>query len=118
MLLVAAVIGLRVYNAFALLASGEKVDLGGGREMFVACEGSGSPTILLEHGLGSSGAEWQEVQDRLAETNRVCWRSRAGQGFSDPHPGEGSGMSGHGPPPIRPTSSPSSWPPPTSPAPM
>ncbi len=89
-LLVAAVIGLRVYNAFALLASGEKVDLGGGREMFVACEGSGSPTILLEHGLGSSGAEWQEVQDRLAETNRVCWRSRAGQGFSDPHPGEGS----------------------------
>jgi pimeloyl-ACP methyl ester carboxylesterase len=84
-LTVAVVFGLRLHGAFSLLNSGERVDLDG-RLAFVHCRGSGSPTIVLEHGLGSSGVEWRAVQDELAGANRVCWRSRAGMGFSDPIP--------------------------------
>ena len=81
-LVLLGVMGPKVYGAFSLLNRGDEIDFGG-REMFVLCQGSGSPTILLEHGLGSSGTEWQAVQDELAETNLVCARSRAGMGFSD-----------------------------------
>ena len=66
-----------------VLASGENVDIGG-REMFVACHGSGSPTVILEHGLGTTGADFKTVQDTIADTTRVCYTSRAGMGFSDP----------------------------------
>lgn len=79
-------VGPRLFSAFALLRAGEQVDVGG-REIFLHCEGAGSPTVLLEHGLGSNGHGWQTVQGELAEDNRVCWTSRAGVGFSDPAPG-------------------------------
>lgn len=52
--------------------------------MFVVCEGEGSPTIVLEHGLGSTGADWGEVQEALAEDTHVCFYSRAGMLFSGP----------------------------------
>ncbi len=83
--IVGAVLGPRLYNAFSLLQAGEAVDIGG-RELFIHCEGTGSPTVLLEHGLGSNGHEWQAVQNDIAELTRVCWTSRAGMGFSDRAP--------------------------------
>jgi len=81
-------LGLRVYGALSLLASGERVDIGG-RHIFIACSGSGSPTVILEHGLGASGFDWKTVQDTIDDTTRVCYGSRAGMGFSDPAPGDG-----------------------------
>lgn len=80
-----AVLGPRVYRAFSLLNSGHQVDIGG-RELFIRCVGSGRPTVLLEHGLGSNGHEWQPVQELVGESNRTCFVSRAGMGFSDPAP--------------------------------
>ncbi len=80
-----AVLGPRVYEAFSLLNSGEEVDVGG-RTVFIRCSGSGEPTVILEHGLGSNGHEWIDVQERLDDTHRVCFVSRAGMGFSDPAP--------------------------------
>jgi len=81
----AALIVPRVYNAFSLLHSGQQIDVGG-RDMFVRCQGTGAPAIVLEHGLGSSGVEWSDVQQELAEDTRVCFTSRARMGFSDPVP--------------------------------
>jgi len=86
--LVVGALGFRVYGALSLLASGERVDIGG-RHIFIRCSGSGSPTVILEHGLGESGFDWTTVQDTVDETTRVCYTSRAGMGFSDPVPGDG-----------------------------
>jgi pimeloyl-ACP methyl ester carboxylesterase len=48
--------------------------------------GSGSPTIVLEAGLGGDSSGWVFVQPRLAQTTRVCAYDRAGYYFSDPGP--------------------------------
>jgi len=86
--IVVGVIGFRVYNVFVMYNSGELVDVGGGRKIFVSCAGTGSPTVILEHGLDSSGFEWREVQDAIADTTQVCFTSRANMGFSDRIPGD------------------------------
>jgi len=48
--------------------------------------GSGSPTVILESGLGGSAYSWAAVQPRVAEFTRVCSYDRAGLGYSDPGP--------------------------------
>ena len=58
------------------------VDIGG-RKVYVDCEGEGSPTVVIEAGLGDVGRSWVEVQQEVASTTRVCWISRAGLGISD-----------------------------------
>ncbi|HMI88655.1 MAG TPA: alpha/beta hydrolase [Polyangiaceae bacterium] len=48
--------------------------------------GGGSPTIVLEAGLGGDSSSWVFVQPQLAELTRVCSYDRAGYYFSDPGP--------------------------------
>lgn len=48
------------------------------------CIGAGSPTIILEAGLGESSLSWYPVQAKLAQTTQVCVYDRAGLGWSDP----------------------------------
>jgi pimeloyl-ACP methyl ester carboxylesterase len=59
----------------------------GGRSMHLYCTGHGSPTVLLEGGLGDDWLYWQKVQPELAKTTRVCSYDRAGLGWSDLQPG-------------------------------
>jgi pimeloyl-ACP methyl ester carboxylesterase len=54
--------------------------------MRMSCTGSGSPTIILESGLGNDGLIWGGVQPVLAKTTRVCSYDRAGFGWSDALP--------------------------------
>lgn len=61
------------------------VDIGG-RRLNLYCVGSGSPTVVLDTGLGGTTADWSRVQARIAHTTRVCSYDRAGMGFSDPAP--------------------------------
>ena len=61
------------------------VDIGG-RKLNVYCIGKGSPTIILDGGLGSDITEWRYVQPAIAKTTQVCAYDRAGNGFSDPAP--------------------------------
>jgi pimeloyl-ACP methyl ester carboxylesterase len=56
------------------------------RQMNIYCVGKGSPTVVLESGLGWSTVVWHAVQIRLAKSTRVCAYDRAGIGFSDPGP--------------------------------
>ena len=44
----------------------------------------GSPTVLLEAGLGGTSLEWVKVQPAVAQFTRVCSYDRIGYGWSDP----------------------------------
>src|ERR1700742_1926357 len=57
-----------------------------GHRMRIDCTGSGSPTIILDAGLGNDGLIWGGVQPSLAKTTRVCSYDRAGFGWSDALP--------------------------------
>lgn len=57
-----------------------------GHRMRIDCTGSGSPTIVLDAGLGNDGLIWGGVQPALSKTTRVCSYDRAGFGWSDPLP--------------------------------
>ena len=57
-----------------------------GHTMRIDCMGSGSPTIVLDAGLGNDGLIWGGVQPVLARTTRVCSFDRAGFGWSDSVP--------------------------------
>jgi pimeloyl-ACP methyl ester carboxylesterase len=60
------------------------VDVGGGRRMNILCRGSGSPTVILDAGWGSSNFDWGFVLPAVAAFTRVCSFDRPGYGFSDP----------------------------------
>jgi len=65
---------------------GTLVDIGG-RKIQLDCRGSGSPTVVLIHGLDTGGSlSWSAVHDSIAQTTRTCAYSRAGIMWSDPTP--------------------------------
>jgi pimeloyl-ACP methyl ester carboxylesterase len=64
---------------------GRLVDIGGCR-LHIWCSGVGTPTVILETGLGGSSVGWGFVQPAVAEFTRVCSYDRAGMGYSDPGP--------------------------------
>ena len=71
----------------ALAAGHRLVDVGGYR-LDIHCTGSGSPTVVLEPGLGESAtamARW--IAPSVARTTRICVYDQAGHGHSDPAPG-------------------------------
>jgi pimeloyl-ACP methyl ester carboxylesterase len=64
---------------------GRLVDLGGHR-LHVLCRGAGSPTVVVENGLGDFSFDWSLVQDRVSKSARICTYDRAGYAWSDPGP--------------------------------
>src|SRR5256885_2868437 len=62
---------------------GQRIDVGGFK-MHIHCTGQGSPTVILESGLGDTYVSWHKVQPQIAKFARVCSYDRAGLGFSDP----------------------------------
>jgi pimeloyl-ACP methyl ester carboxylesterase len=64
---------------------GRLVDVGGHR-LHIWCTGSGTPSVILETGLGGTSAGWGLVQPEVAKFTRVCSYDRAGMGYSDPGP--------------------------------
>ena len=65
--------------------------VGGGRNLYLKCEGTGSPTIVYFHGAGGapagSSATAGEVPRLLRDDYRFCIYDRANTGRSDPAPG-------------------------------
>src|SRR4051794_23263430 len=73
-------------DARAYPPPGQMVDVGGYR-LHINCVGTGSPTVVIESGLGDWSASWSNaVQPRAANTTRVCTYDRAGMGYSEPGP--------------------------------
>jgi pimeloyl-ACP methyl ester carboxylesterase len=64
-----------------------RFDIGDGRELYLRCNGTGSPTILLEAGDESDVSEWSLVMPGLIGETRTCAYDRAGVGQSDPATG-------------------------------
>lgn len=55
----------------------------GGFKMHMDCTGEGSPSVILESGLGDTYLSWRKVQPQIAKFTRVCSYDRAGLGYSD-----------------------------------
>ena len=55
-----------------------------GRKMHIDCIGTGTPTVILDSGLGDGFLSWSKVQPEIARFTRVCSYDRAGVGYSDP----------------------------------
>lgn len=75
-LLALAVIGA-VYQAVAMEIDqraypppGKMVDIGDDR-LHIHCVGQGSPTVILESGLGTMSADWANVQPEVKNHARV-----------------------------------------------
>ncbi|HEX5547945.1 MAG TPA: alpha/beta hydrolase [Ktedonobacterales bacterium] len=67
-------------------APGQMVDVGGYR-LHINCVGTGSPTVVIDAGLGDWSASWSSwVQPDVARTTRVCAYDRAGLGWSEAGP--------------------------------
>ncbi|MGY1705257.1 alpha/beta fold hydrolase [Geodermatophilus sp. SYSU D00697] len=64
---------------------GQSYDVGG-RRLHLDCSGSGSPTVVLQSGLGEMSPHWARIAPAVGRTTRVCAYDRAGQGWSDDAP--------------------------------
>lgn len=58
----------------------------GGRRLALRQAGAGSPTVVLEGGVGCGKETWDRVLGPVATFTRVCSYDRAGIGASDPAP--------------------------------
>jgi pimeloyl-ACP methyl ester carboxylesterase len=59
-----------------------------GHRMHLDCRGEGSPTVLLDAGLGDSASTWALVQPEVAKFTRVCSYDRPGLGWSEQSSGK------------------------------
>ena len=63
----------------------KRIEIGGGRMMYIECQGSGSPTVVLMSGAGAASDLWHAadqkgptVYDDIQKTTRVCAYDRPG----------------------------------------
>lgn len=96
-LLFLAVLGAS-YEAFARMvdpikssATGAMVDVGG-HKLYLDCTGSGSPTVVLEPGLGGISSAFGWITPAVEEETRVCSYDRAGRGLSESTPTHPDGL--------------------------
>jgi pimeloyl-ACP methyl ester carboxylesterase len=61
---------------------GQLIDVGGHR-LHLSCTGSGSPTVVLEPGMGGASLDMAWIAPVVARDSRVCVYDRAGRGWSD-----------------------------------
>ncbi len=61
---------------------GKMVDVGG-YSLHLNCVGRGSPTVILETGLGGMSVEWYSIQHQLKQHTKICAYDRAGYGWSE-----------------------------------
>ena len=61
---------------------GRLIDVGG-HKLHIDCTGTGSPTVVLEPGLGEPSTAMAWIAPDVATTTRVCVYDRAGRGWSE-----------------------------------
>ncbi len=71
--------------------SGQMIDVGGHR-LYIECTGSGSPTVVLQAGLGASSSSWAGIAPNVAASTTVCAYDRAGHGRSEEAAGPQDGI--------------------------
>jgi hypothetical protein len=66
----------------SLPMAGRLIDVGG-HKLHIDCTGTGSPTVVLEPGLGEPATAMAWIAPAVATTTRVCVYDRAGRGWSE-----------------------------------
>lgn len=66
-------------------ANGTRVQVGE-RRLWIACQGQGSPTVVMDAGVNSGSQIWARVWPTTASSTQTCVYDRAGLGYSDPIP--------------------------------
>jgi pimeloyl-ACP methyl ester carboxylesterase len=61
---------------------GRLIDVGG-HKLHISCIGAGTPTVVLEPGLGEPSTAMAWITPDVAATTRVCVYDRAGRGWSE-----------------------------------
>jgi pimeloyl-ACP methyl ester carboxylesterase len=61
---------------------GQRFDVGG-YQLHIHCTGKGSPTVLVDVGLGDDSTDWLPIQQAISQNSRICVFDRAGYGWSD-----------------------------------
>jgi len=59
-----------------------------GHKLHMHCEGSGTPTVVLDAGLGGSSLYFRTLQRALRDSVRTCAYDRSGLGWSEPGSGQ------------------------------
>ena len=55
-----------------------------GHRMHIFCQGQGSPTVVVEQGVGSQSLAWAPINEHMSAITTVCAYDRAGMGYSEP----------------------------------
>jgi pimeloyl-ACP methyl ester carboxylesterase len=63
----------------------ERVSVGT-HSLHIRCTGKGSPTVVIDTGVGDTSERWQSIQAEMAQVTRTCTYDRAGYGASEPGP--------------------------------
>ena len=71
--------------------TGRLIDVGG-HKLHIDCTGTGSPTVVLEPGLGEPSTAMAWIAPAVAKTTRVCVYDRAGRGWSESAGGPQDGV--------------------------
>jgi len=61
---------------------GELINIGTHR-LHINCVGEGTPSVIIDSGIGGFSLEWFKIQNNLSNDVRVCSYDRAGYGWSD-----------------------------------
>lgn len=61
---------------------GKRFDVGG-YYLHILCMGEGSPTVIVDVGLGDDSTDWRSIQQTVAKNAHICVVDRAGYGWSD-----------------------------------
>jgi len=61
---------------------GERHDIGS-HQLHINCMGQGSPTIIIDTGLGDDSSDWQIILEQSAQISKTCVYDRSGYGWSD-----------------------------------
>jgi pimeloyl-ACP methyl ester carboxylesterase len=61
---------------------GKRFDVGG-YQLHIHCSGSGSPTVIVDVGLGDDSTDWLPIQQAVSHNSRICVFDRPGYGWSD-----------------------------------
>ena len=69
-------------NSDSYAMPGRLIDVGG-HKLHINCIGTGSPTVVLEPGLGEPSTAMAWIAPDVAATTRVCVYDRAGRGWSE-----------------------------------
>lgn len=85
LLATALTVGTALAQNDATTAPGELHTVGD-HALHLYCVGEGSPTVILEAGLGDGSINFRSLQSRVARFTRVCAYDRAGYGWSDAGP--------------------------------